>query len=67
MRRDNKIDPRESKIIARQRYTERQIDKWVKWSWETLGKVPYKKLVKQQDKFKIQCYGWRKPKKNVVF
>ena len=33
MRQSNRINPK-SKIIARKKYAERQIDKWVKWSWQ---------------------------------
>ena len=38
MRRDSKVNPKLSKIIARKKYAERQIDKWVKWSWQQRGK-----------------------------
>jgi hypothetical protein len=31
MRRNGTNNPREAKIIAKQKYAERQIDKWVKW------------------------------------
>lgn len=58
MRRDYKVDPRKSKIIARQRYAQRQIEKWIKWSWEIKGKIKYKELVKQQDEYKMKCYVW---------
>jgi hypothetical protein len=34
MRRDSKNNPFEAKRIARQKYAERQIDKWWQWSWE---------------------------------
>ena len=57
MRRNNKVDPRQAKRIARQRYAERQIDKFVKWSWEIRGKVKYKELVELQDQYGIKCYG----------
>ena len=50
MRRDNKTYPGEAKQIARQKYAERQIEKWWKWSWEIKGKIKYKDLVKQQDR-----------------
>ena len=33
MRRDNTPNPRLAKQVARQKYAERQIDKFVKWSW----------------------------------
>jgi hypothetical protein len=38
-------------------YAERQIDKWWKWSWEARGKIKYKELVEQQDKYDIKVYG----------
>ncbi len=56
MRRNSKIDPRKAKVIARKKYAERQIDKWVKWSWEIRGKIKYKELVEKQDYYKIKCY-----------
>jgi len=55
MRRDGKVNPGEAKRLARQKYAERQIDKWVKWSWETKGIIRYKELVKQQDKYGMIC------------
>jgi hypothetical protein len=60
MPRDRKINPFEAKAIARRRYAERQIDKYVKWSWSIKGKVSYSKIVKLQNEHKIECYGWRK-------
>jgi hypothetical protein len=57
MRRDNKINPAAAKQLARSKYTERQIDKWWKWSWNIRGKIKYKELVEQQDKYKIKVYG----------
>ncbi len=57
MRRNNKVNPWEAKRIARQKYAERQIDKFVKWSWEMRNKVKYKELVELQDKYNIKCYG----------
>ena len=57
MRRNNKVNPWEAKRIARQKYNERQIDKWCKWSWEMRNKIKYKELVEQQDKYKIKVYG----------
>ena len=56
MRRNNKVNPRESKRLARQKYGERQIDKWWKWSWEMRGKVKYKELVEYQNKYNIKVY-----------
>ena len=57
MRRDNKHNPFEAKRIARQKYAELQIDKFVKWSWEVRGKVKYKELVELQEQYGIRCYG----------
>ena len=57
MRRNNKADLREKKRIARQKYAERQIDKWCKWSWDVRGKIKYKELVKYQDQYNIKVYG----------
>jgi hypothetical protein len=60
MSRDRKINPFEAKRIARQKYAERQIDKFVKWSWEIKGKIKYKDIIKLHNEYKIECYGWRK-------
>jgi len=57
MRRDNKPNPFEAKRIARQKYAERQIDKFVKWSWDIRGRVRYKDIVELQNEYKIECYG----------
>jgi hypothetical protein len=57
MRRDNKSNPIEAKRIARQKYAERQIDKFVKWSWDVRGKIKYKELVEIMDKYNIKVYG----------
>ncbi len=60
MRRDSKVNPFEAKRIAKQKYAERQIDKFVKWSWEAKGKVKYKDIKQLQTKYDIQCYGGTK-------
>ena len=57
MRQNNRVNPREEKRIARQKYGERQIDKWWKWSWGIRGKVKYKELVEYQNKYNIKVYG----------
>ena len=49
MRRNDKPHPSQSKRLARQKYAERQIDKWCKWSWDVRGKIKYKELVELQD------------------
>ena len=57
MRRDSKANSFEAKRIARQKYAERQIDKFVKWSWDVRGKVKYKELVEIMDRYNIKVYG----------
>ena len=56
MRYNNRADTRNKKQLARQKYAERQIDKWVKWRGEYKGFILYKDLVEMQDKFNIKCY-----------
>ena len=56
MRRNSKIDIRKQKQLARQKYAERQIDKWVKWSMRAKGYILYKDLVEMQNNFNIKCY-----------
>ncbi len=57
MRRNNKVNPKFSKALARQKYAERQIDKFVKWSFEVRGYVKLKHIIELQDKYNIKCYG----------
>lgn len=45
MRRDDTFDPIGKKNEARKKYAERQIDKWVSWSFNNKGKVIYKELL----------------------
>ena len=54
MPRDSKVNPFEEKRIARQKYVERQIDKFVKWSWDVRGKVKYKELMV----YSTRCLPW---------
>ena len=48
---------RYTKSIRRKAYGERQIDKWVQWSWKNKGKVLWKDLIEKQNEYKITCYG----------
>ena len=57
MRHNNRFDPEKSKQLARQKYAERKINKFVKWSWEMKGRVNYKELVELQDEYNIKVYG----------
>ena len=56
MRRNSKVNPKLSKIVARQNYRDRQIDKWCKWSWQQRGRIKYKELVSYQDQYKLKVY-----------
>ena len=56
MRQNSKPNPRESKRLARQKYAERHIDKWWKWSYEMRNRIKYKELVAIQNKYNIKCY-----------
>ena len=57
MRQNGRVDPRKGKKIARARYAERQVDKFIKWSLETRGKLLYKELVEMQNKNNMKYYG----------
>ncbi len=57
MRYNSGINPKDAKRLARQKYGERQIDKWWKWSWEKRNKIKFKELVSYQDKYNIKVYG----------
>jgi plasmid rolling circle replication initiator protein Rep len=56
MRRDSKVNPFEAKRIARQKYIERQIDKFIKWSWEVKGKVKSSDIEQLHNRHGIMCY-----------
>ena len=55
MRRSNKINTAEAKRIARSKYAERQISKFVKWSWETKGKVKSSDIEQLHKRHNIKC------------
>tara|TARA_R110000782_G_scaffold159683_1_gene251776 strand:+ start:389 stop:559 length:171 start_codon:yes stop_codon:yes gene_type:complete len=44
---------RTSKHLARKGYAERQFERWVKWSFDTHGKVLFKDLIKKQIEYNI--------------
>tara|TARA_R100000687_G_scaffold48882_1_gene39071 strand:- start:423 stop:584 length:162 start_codon:yes stop_codon:yes gene_type:complete len=51
MRRDDQTDFRK-KDLARRKYNERQIDKFIKWSINQKGYLKYKELIEYEDKYK---------------
>jgi len=55
MRQDRRVNPFEAKRIARQKYAERQIDKFVKWSWEAKGKVRSIDIEQLHKRHNITC------------
>ena len=56
-----------NKYLARKAYGERQIDKWVKWSWANTGRISWRELVKKQNEFNIGLINkCRNHKKNAV-
>lgn len=57
MRRDGKHNPFETKRLAREKYAERQIEKWIKWTISVRGKMIYKELVEIHNKYNIKVYG----------
>jgi len=57
MRQNNRVNPQLAKQIARQKYTERQIDKWIRWTLNSRGKLIYKELVELHNKLNIKVYG----------
>jgi len=53
MRRNRKLNTEETKQLARRKYAERQIDKWVKWSYTMRGKVLYRELMEKIKQYKL--------------
>ena len=56
MRSNRTVNPKLAKVIARQNYRDRQIDKWWKWSFEKRGRIKYKELVSYQNQYKLKVY-----------
>lgn len=53
MSQDKRINTRLNKSTSRRGYAERQLAKWVKWSFDTHGKVLLKDLIKKQIEYNI--------------
>ena len=51
MRYNDQTDFRK-KDLARRKYNERQIDKFIKWSIDQKGYLKYKELIEYQDKYR---------------
>lgn len=53
MRQSSEFNTEQQKRVARQKYAERQFDKWVKWKWEAHGCIRWKDIVEQLKKHKL--------------
>ena len=51
MRRNRELNYWEKKDLARRKYAERQLEKFIKWSVETKGYLKYKDLIKYSKKY----------------
>ncbi len=51
MRRDSTLNPGKAKADARKNYAERKLTKWIDWSWKVRGRVIYKELIEQINKY----------------
>ena len=56
MRQGNSNDTIKEKKIARIRYANRQIDKFIKWSIKQRGYLKYRELVEIQNQYGIKVY-----------
>ena len=57
MRQGSRNNITKEKKIARLKYAERQIEKWIKWTITNRGMLKYKELVEIHDKYNIKCHG----------
>jgi hypothetical protein len=51
MRRDRQLNTWEKKDLARRKYAERKLEKFIKWSIETKGYLKYKELIAYERKY----------------
>tara|TARA_Y100001963_G_scaffold79039_1_gene109708 strand:+ start:31 stop:210 length:180 start_codon:yes stop_codon:yes gene_type:complete len=51
MRRNRELNTWEKKDLARRKYAERQLDKFIKWSIEKKGYLKYKELIEYERKY----------------
>ena len=57
MRQSNRVNTDLAKKIARQKYKERQIEHFIKWSIQNKGGLRWKDLIELHNKYNIKCYG----------
>ena len=51
MRRNRELNSFEQKDLARRKYAERQLQKFIDWSIEKKGYLKYKELIKYERKY----------------
>jgi len=51
MRRNRELNTWEKKDLARKKYAERQLEKFIKWSIEKKGYLKYKELIEYERKY----------------
>ena len=57
MRQNSAANTKQAKIVARQKYAERQIDKFIKWSINQKGYVKFKEVVRLHEQYNIKVNG----------
>jgi hypothetical protein len=51
MRRNRELNSWEKKDLARRKYSERQLEKFIKWSIDSKGYLKYKELIEYERKY----------------
>jgi len=51
MRRNRELNSWEKKDLARRKYAERQLEKFIRWSIESKGHLKYKELIEYERKY----------------
>ena len=54
MRRDRELNSWEKKDLARRKYAERPLEKFIKWSIESKGYLKYKELIEYERKYAVR-------------
>jgi hypothetical protein len=54
MRRNRELNSWEQKELARRKYAERKLEKFIKWSIESKGRLKYKDLIEYSKKYNIK-------------
>ncbi len=54
MRRNRELNHWEKKDLARRKYAERRLEKFIKWSLESKGHLKYKDLMEYSKKYNIK-------------